>query len=222
MKMIAKFKTLQKRLAYLMEELGITLEQLSKHTGIPVSSIDRIRSDPQANPTLSTLIPLARYFEITLGQLVGLEPLSNDGLPAKYRIDTLKIDKIPLIKQKEILPHLSGEKITITAFTYSEQLISENSFAIKIENDSMFPIFPRGIVAIFDPVKEFEDRDFVLARLNNNDIPIFKQICFGETEQYLISLDKNVQKILVTKDISIIAVAVETHLNIEEKHKFLK
>jgi SOS-response transcriptional repressor LexA len=215
-------KTLQKILSCLMAELEITLEQLSKHTGVPISSIDRIRSDVHANPTLSTLIPLAKYFGVTLGQLVGLEPISNDRIIAEYKIDTLKIDKIPLIKQKDVLPYLNNNKITINAYTYSEKLISEKSFAIKIEDDSMHPIFPKGIIVTFDPLKEYEDRDFVLVQLSENDIPVFKQIYFGAEEQYLVSLDKNIRSIPVTTNIRILAIAVEAHLNIEKEHKFAR
>lgn len=58
---------------------GLTQQQLSKHLGITASAIGYLENG-QRDPTGSTLISYARYFNTTIDSLVGLEPDLEDGL----------------------------------------------------------------------------------------------------------------------------------------------
>ena len=102
-------------LNHLMAESRIDGVQLSRRTGVPVTTINRLRkNDVDNNPTLSTLVPLANFFVITVSQLIGDGPEKSTvkfiargpstpwgdgtlcildamtprlGLPAKYKYD---------------------------------------------------------------------------------------------------------------------------------------
>ena len=50
---------------------------LARKTGVHATNIKRIRNNEQANPTVTTLLPLARYFSISLSQLIGDEVLPS-------------------------------------------------------------------------------------------------------------------------------------------------
>lgn len=58
---------------------GLTQQELSKHLGISASAVGYLENG-QRDPTGSTLISYAKYFNTTIDSLVGLEPDLEDGL----------------------------------------------------------------------------------------------------------------------------------------------
>jgi len=75
-----------KGLYRLMESRKVELKDISKATGIPKANISRLLNDKTSNPTLNTLIPLARYFDISVSDLIGDEVSS-------YSIDSKKLEQ---------------------------------------------------------------------------------------------------------------------------------
>jgi transcriptional regulator with XRE-family HTH domain len=77
------------RLRDLRQRRGATLADLSRSTGISVSTLSRLESG-QRRPTLELLLPLARAHQVPLDELVGapetgdprvhLSPVSRDGV----------------------------------------------------------------------------------------------------------------------------------------------
>src|SRR3990167_10478670 len=66
---------LRDNLLRLMKNHDTNMTLIFKQTGVPITTIQRICKDPNANPTLASLIPIAEYFSITLAQLIGEQPL---------------------------------------------------------------------------------------------------------------------------------------------------
>jgi transcriptional regulator with XRE-family HTH domain len=64
------------RLRALRQEHGTTLAQLSKGTGISISTLSRLESG-QRKPTLELLLPLARAHQVQLDELIGA-PVTGD------------------------------------------------------------------------------------------------------------------------------------------------
>ncbi|MEV1147839.1 XRE family transcriptional regulator [Micromonospora sp. NPDC049799] len=64
------------RLRALREQGGATLAQLSKATGISVSTLSRLESG-QRRPTLELLLPLARAHQVPLDELVDAPPTGD-------------------------------------------------------------------------------------------------------------------------------------------------
>jgi transcriptional regulator with XRE-family HTH domain len=64
------------RLRTLRQDRGATLAQLSRATGISVSTLSRLESG-QRRPTLELLLPLARAHQVQLDELVGA-PATGD------------------------------------------------------------------------------------------------------------------------------------------------
>src|ERR1700709_1454859 len=58
------------RLRALRQERDLTLAELSRTTGISVSTLSRLESG-QRKPTLELLLPLARAYRVQLDELVG-------------------------------------------------------------------------------------------------------------------------------------------------------
>ena len=69
-------RTVGPRLRGLRQDRGATLNQLSKSTGISVSTMSRLESG-QRKPTLELLLPLARAHQVPLDELVGAPPTGD-------------------------------------------------------------------------------------------------------------------------------------------------
>ncbi|MBV9576414.1 MAG: helix-turn-helix transcriptional regulator, partial [Gammaproteobacteria bacterium] len=61
---------LSANLIALMDYHRIGGAQLARTTNIPLSTIKNIRKGTNINPTIETLIPLARYFDISLEEII--------------------------------------------------------------------------------------------------------------------------------------------------------
>ncbi len=75
-----------KNLNMLMTEARLNAGELSRRINLPASTIKKIRTHHHSNPTLSTLAPLAKYFSLTISQLVGDEPLPDTHIKGTYTI----------------------------------------------------------------------------------------------------------------------------------------
>ena len=62
---------LYETLPKLLKDNNIKPQVLSKETGVPLVTINRLMKDVKANPTISTLLPISRYFNININQLIG-------------------------------------------------------------------------------------------------------------------------------------------------------
>jgi hypothetical protein len=62
-------------LTKLLQDHRMKLNELSTTLKIPYPTLYQLVNQEEAYPRLSTLLPIARFFKITLGQFVGEEPL---------------------------------------------------------------------------------------------------------------------------------------------------
>lgn len=89
--------TLNNTLDHLIKKWGININQLHQHTGIPLSTLKRLKLNKENNPTLASLAPIANYFSVSLDQLTGREAL------AKKENKQLNGLTVPLIRWKDII-----------------------------------------------------------------------------------------------------------------------
>lgn len=72
----------------LLDEAGINSFELSKRTDLPYSSINKMLNKPYYSPTLETLKTIANYFDVSIEQLIGDQPIEklkhiqNGNMPA--------------------------------------------------------------------------------------------------------------------------------------------
>lgn len=65
-------------LSVLMQTEGITQINLSRHSGVPQGTISRILNGVHQTLELETVRSLARYFHVTIDQLIGDAPLPSE------------------------------------------------------------------------------------------------------------------------------------------------
>lgn len=93
MKFSEKIKTLR-------NSAELTQQQLSKHLGITASAIGYLENG-QRDPTGSTLVAYAKFFNVTIDYLVGLEPDIED----RFFLPLTKENPAPILNQdgKELI-----------------------------------------------------------------------------------------------------------------------
>ena len=84
----------QQILRQLIEERGISLKELSSETGVAAPNISRLLSSSDSNPTLSTLMPIARFFGVSVSMLIGesVDEAQSDVEVVKALKQSLKLE----------------------------------------------------------------------------------------------------------------------------------
>src|SRR4051812_50168539 len=86
------------RLRALRLERGTTLAQLSRTTGVSVSTLSRLESGGR-KPTLELLLPLARAYQVALDDLVDAPPTGDPRIhPRPFDRDGMTM--VPLTRQE--------------------------------------------------------------------------------------------------------------------------
>lgn len=210
-------------LVQLMDECDIDALQLEQQTGVPASTINRFRSSKNCNPTLSSLTPIADFFCINISQLIGEEPLDKNRVPGIHKV---------LHKNNQMIPILSWEQATDwpalkdklaenneqTKWLMADGYFSNLAFALMQQGDSMEPRFPVNSLLIFDPTHQAENRDFVLALLENQKRPIVRQLLIDGEDKYLKSLNPDFKEVKKVKDNDhqILGVVTQVRMDLKE------
>lgn len=195
---------------------------LARELDIPQPTIHRLVTGKSTRPYKSSLEPIANYFDISVDQLIGDEPLLAKWQPQtpalSQPLQDIRIKTVPIIlwngaTDLAIACKNAKKHIAITGN------ISDECFAVFMNDHSMEPLFPKSTILIFDPKKKHTDRSFVLVKLETKDAPIFRQLLVDVDQSYLKPLnpDNNIYKmrLLSPKD-EVIGVLFESRNNFSD------
>ena len=205
-------------LSKLMDINNLDERKLSKLTGVAHSSISRIKLNPQSNITTATLIPLAKYFNITIGQLIGEEPLWFTHTSHIQKNETLP-KMLPLLKISDIEQWLTSSKKDIYDEKYFVSTlldVSEKAFCVQVDSNLKSIAVRHGSKIIVDPNKDIKPTNLVLARMNSN-IKIFR-VTLNENNLIYKELDIGSKELINPNKnfLSVIGVITEVVYNINE------
>lgn len=218
-KMITKKeRTLVSRiLSSLMSELKIKESELARQTGLPQTTINRLLLGGTTDPRASTLQPIAKFFGVSIDQLLGLEPFHSTQIEGTFvpnNRDSWK--QVPLISWEETLSWIF-RKDNINLYSHekwitTERNVSDASFAI-ISKPFMEPRFRKNSILITDPKAEYQDSKFVVISLDQVNVTV-RQIIFDHSECYLKNFDNTIPTIKLEKSIhKILGVIIESRID---------
>lgn len=188
-------------LSGLMKEKSVTSSQLARATGVVQPVVYRIASGETDNPKIKTVAPIAKYFDVSIDQLLGFAPYS----PQDSQSAQKPASKIPMLTWPS-----SGQLYTQHTKTIHTNLsVGPDSFALVIPNDNLAPKFKANMIAIFDPTIPAQTSDYLL--LKKEDSYCIRQLLIDGNEYYLTSLNPNIKTIQINHldDITIAGVLVE-------------
>lgn len=197
-------------LSVLIKQAGISEAQLARNINIPRATINRLVSGKTPDPRASTINVIANYFNISVDQLLGKEPLTINN----NELIVNKSNSIPIIEWvntknwKETINNLKPDNhfewITIDHAT-------ENAdFAVKIDGEAMWPLFQKHTVLIISTQKEEQNRDFVLAYLKEEECIVFRQLIIEDQYKFLKPINNIFPVISFNKFDKIIGVVTQT------------
>lgn len=204
----------------LLFEKNMTGTDLARQINLPQPTIQRLVAGTTTKPHFSSLLAIAKFFNITVDQLRGIEPITWPGWEKSF-VPTL--NKIPVVTLEQVaLWHEIQQEFKITFQTpvvWAEKIPTDKAFAIIMPDASMYPHFDRGSLLIFDPEKKPYDRCFVIAALQQPARIIFRQLVLDGNKCYLKALNPdlgNSPMIHLESSDRICGVLVQAHQNYEE------
>ncbi|OGT43661.1 MAG: hypothetical protein A3F42_02220 [Gammaproteobacteria bacterium RIFCSPHIGHO2_12_FULL_37_34] len=178
---------LNRNLSKLMEDNHISLSVLHRNTGIAIPTIKRLQSDPTANPTITTLLPVANFFGITINQLIGSEPLPPGIIG--YIEDKTHWLKVPLIEWNQTINwHEKEKQSQPNSVVLVDIDVGQNPFALKMEEDDSLSI-SKGSILIINTEIEPAHKDFAIVYKAEQHSSTLKQILIDEGKIYLKSMN---------------------------------
>lgn len=201
------FEKLSNNLNLLMANARLNASELARQINLPASTIKKIRNNDNPNPTLTTLIPLAEYFSITVSQLIGDEQLSL-AKTKKNSVENCKlIYSVPLISWPDAVswPRLEN---TPKSFVETKHIYSEHTFALIIEEDDLGALTKDSVLFI-DPTCTAAHKDFVIVHKKGRDIPTLRQVFYDDDHTYLKPLASGYSMTILTPEHQFLGVVME-------------
>ena len=87
------------RLRAIREEKGITCNEISQISGIPLATVNRIFSGATPNPTIETLAPISLALGVSIDEIAGIEAPAP--APATTPITAAFASYADLLKEKD-------------------------------------------------------------------------------------------------------------------------
>lgn len=162
----------------------LSLSDLARETHIPQPTLHHILEGKTKKPRRQALEALAKFFAITIPELTGAIPLSP-AIPEVIK-HSLKISTVPLITW-QMAKDWGKDKSDLSKFDeiILDKQVSKNSFALRLDDANMEPLFQEKSILIFDPEKLPKHRDFVLVNLNKLEVVKFNRLFVDGNHRYL-------------------------------------
>ena len=204
-------------LNYLLDKTGLTESALGRKIGVPRATINRLTTGRTSDPKISTLKAIAEYFNVTVDQLLGKQPVFID--TPRTSSSTDDAGYIPIIDWSNVNSwKKSLENITSDNHSHwisADPTIDNGKFALKIQGESMSPQFQENTILVIDPLRKPKNRDFVLVSLAKNDDVLFRQLLIDGSYRVLKSINPIFPTIQLEECDKIIGVLIQTRNNFE-------
>lgn len=175
----------------LMQKHDLTIEMLAQELSLSVSTINRLLMGSKSDPKLSTLRPLAKFFGVSIDELVGERPINlkpgddTDGFDTKQILVQVPIIHWEQVKEADSrVPTLNFE--LWNNWTVIADEVGVHSYALVIKQSSLPAPFYFRTVIVIDPTKKPQDSDYVLILHKEN--PTLCQFILNGIEKCYLSL----------------------------------
>ena len=151
--------TLGQRVQAIRNELGMSQEELAERSGISANALRTIEQD-RGNPTAATLTRLCSILNVSIDWLLGLSPVKQYDVAVIRGSETIplfSISELESISQVQAWKGARNVELLLRA--------GPENFAVRIENNSMFPDFKSGDIALvkLTDSNEFDGQTCVVA-----------------------------------------------------------
>jgi SOS-response transcriptional repressor LexA len=180
-----RIDAVHRRIEQLMRSQGITVFSLAQKAGVPVDLVQKLVSNPVAKTNITTLESIAKVLNVPVSYLIG-EPIQHNSRPSVC---------VPLLEWGELsanvnhLTDIKSAKFSTGQFIRTNCEVNNNVFALKMPDDTMFPVFPSGSLLIFTEEQCLEHGLYVLAHIEQINKVLFRQLIQDKNTFYLKSIN---------------------------------
>lgn len=210
----------RRNLMQLMQMKDLTEAQLSREVSMAQPTVHKLMSGATTDPRISTLIPIANYFDVSIDQLLGLVPFDAT-LISTDRITHSSI-KLPILPWEHLIEYRKklsdftlsnwGEWVTIN------KPMTKESYATKIKNSSFSTPFSNNTTIVVNPSLGPFNGCYILLKSINSESLTIKKCLFDGGDCWLMSLIDGVQPISWNEDNWLnLGIIVETYLSLYQE-----
>ena len=193
-------------------EKKLTPAALARKLGIPTNKITRIVNGDVTDPKASTLIQIASYFDITIQQLLGLEPIAKEA--------SRENQEQTITQSLRIYEFSRPQHMIRQWYNWVSNEIDGDYFALSMDTDLYEPVFPLNSLLIVNPSILPEDRSFVVMQHKDNQNYSIKKHVLEDSKVYLYSINPKMP--IESLDNSLYTTAgviLEVHQKLNSKNK---
>ncbi len=200
---------LNKNLNTLVIREDFTTKDLSEAINIPLPTLNRLRSESQVNPTISSLIPICQYFNITLDQLLGFSPLlfSGEGKQESSGLNAIPLLNCDAVPYFEIQNELNDEPVI-----YTELPKNLGLYAMRVQA-TCWKVFQKDSLIFVSTNITPQNDDYVVVYSLSDMVVGVKQLIIDIEGTYLKSLNDTLDTIKLTSAYKISGVIVQAKYN---------
>lgn len=186
-----------------MHNADMTEAELSRKTNVPQPTIHRLLSGATPDPRISTLRPLAKFFNITINQLLGDEPIDSSRTTGKFtRLN--RVTQIPIISWQDACKWSETlQNLTLDAWedwTIVDINASVNAYALIIDNHLLGNKFPYGALLVVEPDCKPEEGDYIIVHAKSSKKAMLRQLLIEGDEKWLLPLNEKMNTIPFNKE----------------------
>lgn len=189
-----KKSKLNENLRALLEDRKITEANLAKELNISSTTLWRLATDSDITPNLSSLIPIAQYFNVTIDQLLGYRPLYRHTAEGKIKIIKEDLALVPVVDLNYDNVHgIENIRKNLTPSDWTEWV------TVNLENNDLLVAFPitsdeyisplsQNSLQIVQLTDKFQNGDILLIEVKANKSVVFKECFFAGNQLSLLNL----------------------------------
>lgn len=194
-------KTLAERAKFARKKANLNQNTAAKKIGIKQPSLSDIETGKTKNLAASTLIGIAKAYKVNA---TWLETGKDEKKTIKEESALYNAEVMPAIKKSDQVPVIGMVQAGDWTEATDPYQIGEgqehlpcpyqhgnNTFAVKVRGESMLDEFPEGIIIFIDPSQQAENKDYVIAKLEDTNEATFKQYVIEDGNKYLKAINPN-------------------------------
>jgi SOS-response transcriptional repressor LexA len=208
--MTTKILEIGEILSHLLQSHGMSEAELGRKIKVPRATINRLVSGRTPDPRASTLKAIAEYFNVSVDQILGKQPLFSH---VDHNIIATTGKSVPIIDWKSA-ENWEETTHSLKPDNYFDWIICESSneknlFALRVRGDSMWPQFQENTILIIDPNKQANNKGFVIVYIKKNDEIVFRQLILEGNYKFLKALNPIFPTIQIGESDRIIGVIIQ-------------
>lgn len=210
---------LDKNLQYLMQHYQLTETEIARRTDIGQPVVHRMAYGATDNPKIKTISPLANLFGLSISQLLTDLPPPEELQAELSDIVIAGWHPISLLTLSALTSGVAVAQKQSQQWAYTDIPPTSETFAIRLNDDAMAPVFPKRTLCIIEPTRQAKNEDFVVVVIQGEANALFRKILFHGDDAYLQALNPQFETRMLTASTQILGSLLQANMDLRVQSK---